>query len=128
MFDFGILLCISSLFCIVTAVAVVVIMSSLFWAVHRLIHAFGYRFRESKFWAFRGHVLRSCAEFCWHVPSPFRHGQVGQGALCPALGLLVFVVSLCRVSCRFVGCRIVGSRVVGLSGCLIALEMGFRSV
>ena len=28
--------------------------------------------------------------------------------LCPALGLLVFVVSLCRAGCRAVGCRIVG--------------------
>ena len=48
--------------------------------------------------------------FCWHVPSPFRHGQVSQVEHCPALGLLVFVASLCRASCRIVGCRVVGCR------------------
>ena len=68
---------------------------------------------------FCGHVLR-------HLDIPLARAIVispwlgGPGCALSCFGLLIFVVSFCRVGCwvvgcRNVGCRIVGCRIVGLS-------------
>ena len=81
------------------------------------------RFRESTFLAFRKHVLRSCENLLARAiaVSPWLGGQ-GRALPCFCLLFSLFLY----VGLVF-GLPDVGLSDVGLTGCRIALEMGFRS-